>query len=70
MSEDALRLRIENALQETERALGDLKLLAGRLGEGTFDDAGHDSAKRRLRAALSHLESLRPQPVPTDDAQT
>jgi hypothetical protein len=71
VSEDVVRRRVEEALSEVERALEDLKRLAERAGEGAFDEASHDSAKGRLRSALSHLESLRPQqPVQTAGAQT
>ena len=61
MSEDAIRRRVEDALLEAGGALEDLRRLAAGLGEGGFDEASHASAKGRLRAALSHLESLRPQ---------
>ena len=71
MSEDVVRRRVEEALSEVGRALEDLQRLAERLGEGAFDEPSHDSAKERLRSALSHLESLRPQqPVQTAGAQT
>lgn len=70
MSEEAIRQRVEDALTEAGGALEDLKRLAARLGEGVFDEASHASAKGRLRAALSHLESLRPQhPVEAAGAQ-
>ncbi len=70
MSEDAIRRRVEDALAEAGAALEDMKRLAARLGEGGFDEASHASAKGRLRAALSHLESLRPQhPVEAAGAQ-
>lgn len=71
MSEDAVRQRVEEAMSEVERALEDVRRLAERLGEGAFDEASHDSAKGRLRSALAHLESLRPQqPVHGAGAQT
>lgn len=71
MSEDAVRQRVEEALLEAGGALEDMRRLAERLGEGAFDEASHESARRRLRVALSHLESLRPQqPVQTAGAQT
>jgi hypothetical protein len=61
---------VEDALAEAGAALEDMKRLAARLGEGGFDEASHASAKGRLRAALSHLESLRPQhPVEAAGAQ-
>lgn len=70
MSEEAIRLRVEAALLEASGALEDIRSLTARLGEGVFDEASHDSAKVRLRAALSHLESLRPQhPVEAAGAQ-
>lgn len=71
MSEEVVRQRVEETLQEVEAALEEIRLLAARLEEGGFDEASHDSAKKRLRAALSHLESLRPQhPVQAAGAQT
>lgn len=71
MSEDIVRQRVEEALLEVGGALEDIKRLASRLDAGGFDEHGHESAKRRLRAALSHLESLRPQqPVEAAGAQT
>jgi hypothetical protein len=71
VSEDVVRRRVEEAMSEVGRALEDLRRLAGSLGAGSFDEAAHDSAKGRLRSALSHLESLRPQqPVQSAGAQT
>jgi multidrug resistance efflux pump len=71
LSEDAVRRRVEEARSEVERALEDVRRLAEGLGEGAFDEQSHDSAKGRLRAALEHLESLRPQqPVQSAGAQT
>lgn len=71
MSEEIVRQRVEDALREVEGALEELRRLAGRLEAGGFDEQSHDSAKRRLRAAVSHLESLRPQqPVHDAGAQT
>ena len=71
MSEDAVRRRVEEAMSEVGRALEDLRRLAESLGGGAFDEPSHDSAQGRLRSALAHLESLRPQqPVQSDGAQT
>jgi hypothetical protein len=71
VSQDAVRRRVEDTLREVEGALEDVRRLAGGLDAGSFDEASHDSAKTRLRAALSHLESLRPQqPVHGAGAQT
>jgi hypothetical protein len=62
---------VDEALREAEGALADVRRLAERLGEGAFDEPSHDSAKGRLRAALAHLESLRPPPpVQPADART
>ena len=61
MSEEAIRRRVEEALAEAGGALEDMRRLAARLGDGVFDEGSHASAKGRLGAALSHLESLRPQ---------
>lgn len=70
MSDDLIRQRVEDALLEVGGALEELRRLAARLDAGEFDESRHDSAKRRLRAALSHLESLRPQhPVHAAGAQ-
>ena len=71
MSEDAVRQRVQEAMSEIERALEDVRRLAEALGEGAFDEASHESARGRLRSALAHLESLRPQqPVQSAGAQT
>lgn len=71
MSEEAVRQRLEDTLREVEGALEDLRRLVGGLGAGNFDEDAHYSAKERLRAALAHLESLRPQqPVHGAGAQT
>ena len=71
MSEEAVRRRVDDALAEVEGAVEEIRRLAAGLEEGSFDEASHDSAKKRLRAALTHLESLRPQhPVEAAGAQT
>ncbi len=70
MSEDVIRQRVEDALLEAGGALEDMRRLAERLGEGAFDQASHESARRRLRAALSHIESIRvQQPVEAEGTQ-
>lgn len=61
MSEDIIRRRVGDAPLEAGAALEDVRRLAERPGAGAFDEARHESAKRRLCPALSHLESLRPQ---------
>lgn len=71
MSEEAVRQRLEDTLREVEGALEDVRRLVGEIGAGNFDEDAHNSAKERLRAALAHLESLRPQrPVHGAGAQT
>lgn len=61
---------MEEAPAEAGGALEDMRRLAAHLGEGGFDEASHASAEGRLRAALSLLESLRPQhPVEAAGAQ-
>lgn len=69
--DEVVSQRVEVALAEAEGAVEEIMLLAAGLEEGSFDEGHHDSALKRLRAALGHLESLRPQhPVQTAGAQT
>jgi hypothetical protein len=71
VSDEVVKHRVEEALAEVEGAVEEIMLLAAGLEEGSFDEVHHDSAMKRLRAALGHLESLRPQhPVQAAGAQT